>query len=240
MNNERSIDSYLMGISKDISALSTKQYQNLRAVTIYQILKNKTSSEKLLENIASLGGVLPEQLIEEKKFYHIFALNMVLHKIYRNLGFSYPKIGGRLNKDHTTILHSVSYFDEEIKNNEYLAKKALEIEPSWVDYNFIEKQKVDNYNLKDIIKVRNSITTNSRLNIDTVLPMISISTGIKIADIKSENKRREIANTRKVASYLYREKLRLSFPAIAYQLNKKDHTTAYYAYQEAIECLKKN
>lgn len=52
---------------------------------------------------------------------------------------------------------------------------------------------------------------------------------IKIEEIMGKKRDREIVVPRQIAMYLLREELNLSYPKIAKELNKKDHTTAIHA-----------
>lgn len=63
---------------------------------------------------------------------------------------------------------------------------------------------------------------------------------ISLEDIVSPKRSREIVIPRQVAMYLLRSELHLSFPKIASELNRKDHTTAIHAIEKIEKEIKLN
>lgn len=75
--------------------------------------------EEILEIIAEECGVNVNDVMKKVrkselvKVRHLYSA--ILRKYY---GFSYPKIGEIMDKDHTTIIHSVDAFRNRYKNEE--------------------------------------------------------------------------------------------------------------------------
>ncbi len=56
--------------------------------------------------------------------------------------------------------------------------------------------------------------------------------GVKISEMTSVSRRRELVGPRQVAMYLLREEIDASFPLIGKELGNRDHTTAMHAYNK--------
>jgi chromosomal replication initiator protein len=63
---------------------------------------------------------------------------------------------------------------------------------------------------------------------------------LKIADICSPARDRHIAEPRQVAMYLLRSEIKMSFPKIAHELGRKDHTTAMHSVEKIEREMKLN
>ena len=82
-------------------------------------LKLTLKKEEILEIISEECGVNVNDVMKKirkselVKVRHLYSA--ILRKYY---GFSYPKIGEIMGKDHTTIIHSVDAFRNRYKNEE--------------------------------------------------------------------------------------------------------------------------
>ena len=63
---------------------------------------------------------------------------------------------------------------------------------------------------------------------------------IKVSDIKSKRRTREISTTRQIAMYLCREHKKLSLPEIGKQFGGKDHTTVIFSHKKISNKIKEN
>ena len=63
---------------------------------------------------------------------------------------------------------------------------------------------------------------------------------IKVSDIKSKRRTREISTTRQIAMYLCREHTKSSLPEIGRQFGGKDHTTVIFSHKKVSNNIKNN
>ena len=61
---------------------------------------------------------------------------------------------------------------------------------------------------------------------------------IKVSDLKSKNRSRQISIPRQIAMYLCREYTKLSLPDIGRQFGGKDHTTVIFAHKKMTKIIK--
>lgn len=73
---------------------------------------------------------------------------------------------------------------------------------------------------------------------DEIVNIVARSYGIKPEDILGERRTQDIADARQVVCFLAREKFKKSFPEIARNLGKYDHTTALYSHRKIAEKIK--
>jgi len=79
--------------------------------------------------------------------------------------------------------------------------------------------------LKDIIKHRE----NGDVTIEDILKAVSARYNLKISEIKSPSKNKNIAFARQIAMYLARKLTGSSFPDIGEKIGGRDHSTVIYA-----------
>ena len=73
---------------------------------------------------------------------------------------------------------------------------------------------------------------NKTLSFEKIVDTVANFYNIKLEEILSEKRNREIVLPRQIAMYLLRQELQYSYPQIASKINKKDHTTIMHG------CLK--
>lgn len=78
------------------------------------------------------------------------------------------------------------------------------------------------------------------LTANQVLIKTAIYYEVNVNELKSSSRAKEIATPRHVAMYLLRSELHLSFPKIANELGRKDHTTAIYSIKKVGKDYKLN
>ena len=71
--------------------------------------------------------------------------------------------------------------------------------------------------------------TNRNFNISTIMAAVADNFEIKISDLKSKKRTRNISIPRQIAMYLCRTHTKLSLPEIGRQFGGKDHTTVIFA-----------
>ena len=82
--------------------------------------------------------------------------------------------------------------------------------------------------------------TNRNFNITTIMAAVAENFEIKISDLKSKKRSRNISIPRQIAMYLCRTHTKLSLPEIGRQFGGKDHTTVIFAYKKTSENIIKN
>jgi len=83
-----------------------------------------------------------------------------------------------------------------------------------------------------------SRSKNRTIKIQEVLDAVSISFDIRIKDLLSPKRNKEIVLPRQIIMYLLREDLHLSFPQIAKALGGRDHTTIMHGYRKMKNLIK--
>jgi chromosomal replication initiator protein len=86
--------------------------------------------------------------------------------------------------------------------------------------------------LKDIIKTR-----EKELNIGIIQKEVCNYFNIKLSDLKSVRKQKNIVMPRQICMYLARNLTKLSFPEIGAQFGGKDHSTIIYAVNKIEKAL---
>ncbi|HIL27218.1 MAG TPA: chromosomal replication initiator protein DnaA [Nitrospinaceae bacterium] len=81
---------------------------------------------------------------------------------------------------------------------------------------------------------------NRNFNLPTIMAAVADHFEIKVSDIKSKKRTRNISVPRQIAMYLCRTKTKLSLPEIGRQFGGKDHTTVIFANKKISELLNKN
>ena len=81
---------------------------------------------------------------------------------------------------------------------------------------------------------------NKNFNIATIMAAVAHHFEIKVSDIKSKKRTRNISVPRQIAMYLCRTKTKLSLPEIGRQFGGKDHTTVIFAHKKISEIINKN
>ena len=88
--------------------------------------------------------------------------------------------------------------------------------------------------LKDII----SNKQNKNITIDLIQDVISAYFNLRVEDLKSQRRTRNIAYPRQIAMYLSRKLTDMSLPKIGEEFGGRDHTTVIHAYEKISENLK--
>lgn len=90
--------------------------------------------------------------------------------------------------------------------------------------------------LKDIISKKQG----KNITIDTIQDVVASYFNLRIEDLKSQRRTRNVAHPRQIAMYLSRKLTEMSLPKIGEEFGGRDHTTVIHAYEKISENLTKD
>ena len=90
--------------------------------------------------------------------------------------------------------------------------------------------------LKDII----SSKQNQSVTIDIIQDVVSAYFNLRVEDLKSQRRTRNIAHPRQIAMYLSRKLTDMSLPKIGEEFGGRDHSTVIHAYEKISDNLTKD
>lgn len=90
--------------------------------------------------------------------------------------------------------------------------------------------------LKDII----SNKQNKNITIDLIQDVVSTYFNLRVEDLKSQRRTRNVAYPRQIAMYLSRKLTDMSLPKIGEEFGGRDHTTVIHAYEKISEGLNRD
>jgi chromosomal replication initiator protein len=79
---------------------------------------------------------------------------------------------------------------------------------------------------------------NKNFTVSTIMKTVAGYFEIKVSDLKSKNRSRQISIPRQISMYLCREYTKLSLPDIGRQFGGKDHTTVIFAHKKMTKVMK--
>lgn len=88
--------------------------------------------------------------------------------------------------------------------------------------------------LKDIISKKQG----KHITIDLIQDIVSSYFNLRVEDLKSQRRTRNVAHPRQIAMYLSRKLTDMSLPKIGEEFGGRDHTTVIHAYEKISENLK--
>ncbi|MDD6310873.1 MAG: chromosomal replication initiator protein DnaA [Firmicutes bacterium] len=83
-------------------------------------------------------------------------------------------------------------------------------------------------------------STDNTISCETIKKAVCKKYGIKLMEIESSQRKREIAHPRQIAMYLCRELTDLSLPKIGKSFGGRDHTTVLHAHEKISKEIKSN
>jgi chromosomal replication initiator protein len=98
-----------------------------------------------------------------------------------------------------------------------------------------------NLDLDEIKNIVSSIVTNTQkksLTPKSIINIVSQYFDIKIEDILSPCRKKNLTEPRQIIMYLMREELKFSYPNIGQELGGRDHTTVIHACDKVIRVMK--
>ena len=108
-----------------------------------------------------------------------------------------------------------------------------------IAYSSFTHRKIDLQITKEVLK---DFTFDKKKNftIQNIIKTVASYYDIKVSDIKSKRRTREISTTRQIAMYLCREHTKSSLPEIGKQFGGKDHTTVIFSHKKISANIKEN
>jgi len=98
-----------------------------------------------------------------------------------------------------------------------------------VAYASLKQRAIDLDLARDVLKHMINQKATDDISIDEVLKVVATKTGVKVSDIKSPKKNKNIAFARQLAMFMARRLTHLSFPDIGERIGNRDHSTVIYA-----------
>lgn len=98
-----------------------------------------------------------------------------------------------------------------------------------VAYASLKQRPIDLDLARDVLKHMINQKISEDVSIDELLKVVASKTGVKVSDIKSPKKNKNIAFARQLAMFMARRLTQLSFPDIGENIGNRDHSTVIYA-----------
>jgi chromosomal replication initiator protein len=96
-------------------------------------------------------------------------------------------------------------------------------------YSSLREREIDLDLAKEVLKKIIKQSEKEDITIDDIIKTVSSKTGVKISDIKSPKKNKNIVLARQISMYLSRKLTHASFPDIGEKIGGRDHSTIIYA-----------
>ena len=85
-----------------------------------------------------------------------------------------------------------------------------------------------------------TLDKNRHFTVPNIIKVVAGYYGLKVSDIKSKRRTRDISEPRQIAMFLCREHTKSSLPEIGRQFGGKDHTTVIFSYKKISKIAKEN
>ena len=108
-----------------------------------------------------------------------------------------------------------------------------------IAYSSFTHRKINLEITKEVLKDF-TIDQKKNFTVQNILKTVASYYDIKVSDIKSKRRTREISTTRQIAMYLCREHTKSSLPEIGKQFGGKDHTTVIFSHKKISNNVKEN
>ena len=96
-----------------------------------QIFSKKINDEQIIKAVSSFFNISLEDLLTKKRKKEIVEPRQIIVYLLRELlNMSYPYIGEKIGRDHTTAIHAYEKINQEINKNSALYQKILLIKES--------------------------------------------------------------------------------------------------------------
>lgn len=99
-------------------------------------------------------------------------------------------------------------------------------------FSSVTGQPIDMDLVKEVLKKFLKNTEKEEVSIEEITKVVAGHYGIKISDLKSHKKNKNIALARQIAMYLSRKLTTASFPDIGDRIGGRDHSTVIYAFNK--------
>ena len=108
-----------------------------------------------------------------------------------------------------------------------------------IAYSSFTQRKLDLELTEEVLKDF-SLDKNKPFTIVNIMKFVAQYYGLKVSEIKSKRRTREISVPRQIAMYLCREHTKASLPEIGRQFGGKDHTTVIFSHKKISKTIKEN
>jgi chromosomal replication initiator protein len=108
-----------------------------------------------------------------------------------------------------------------------------------IAYSSFTHRKLDLELTKEVLKDF-TLDKNKHFTINNIIKFVAGYYGLKVSDIKSKRRTRDISIPRQIAMFLCREHTKSSLPEIGRQFGGKDHTTVIFSYKKISNLIKEN
>jgi len=98
-------------------------------------------------------------------------------------------------------------------------------------------REIDKQLVKDMIKNLVKHSSKQEITVDEILKAVALKYKVKVQDIKSSKKNKNLVLPRQVAMYLSRKLTNLSFPDIGQKIGGRDHSTVIYSNKKISKLL---
>lgn len=129
------------------------------------------------------------------------------------------------------IAKTIAAHIEELRELEGFLLKLSAMKEAHVE---IKKETIER------LLIQSDMTTQTRINPKDILGAVTKEMGVKMKDLKEDNRKKNIALARHVAMYLLKSLTNLTYEEIAALTGKKDHTTVMHGVQKIITSLSIN
>jgi chromosomal replication initiator protein len=107
-------------------------------------------------------------------------------------------------------------------------------------FSSVTGQAIDMDLVKEVLKKFLKNTEKEEVSIEEITKVVAGYYGIKLSDLKSHKKNKNIALARQIAMYLSRKLTMSSFPDIGGRVGGRDHSTVIYAYNKIKNSLEED
>ena len=107
-------------------------------------------------------------------------------------------------------------------------------------YSSLTKRAIDMDLVKEVLKTIIKQNEKEDISIEEIVKVVAGKLNVKISDVKSPNKNKNLALSRQIAMYLARKLTSASFPDIGEKIGGRDHSTVIYANNKIKKNLESN
>jgi chromosomal replication initiator protein len=107
-------------------------------------------------------------------------------------------------------------------------------------YSSLTGRQIDIHLAKEVLRKVLKQNEKEDVTIDEILKAVSGKLGIKLSDMKSQKKNKNIVFARQIAMYLARKMTSSSFPDIGEKIGNRDHSTVIYANNKITQALEED
>jgi chromosomal replication initiator protein len=107
-------------------------------------------------------------------------------------------------------------------------------------YSSLTGREIDINLAREVLKKVLKQNEKDDVTIEEIIKTVAGKLGVKIADIKSQKKNKNLVNARQISMYLSRKLTSSSFPDIGEKIGGRDHSTVIYANNKLSKALEED